>query len=146
MEYKKQDNCFFVRLEPGEEIVESLTKLCKHEQILAGTVSGLGATNEVTVGLFDTASKQYFANTYTGDMEITTLSGNISRKDGEEYLHLHINVADRSNRVIGGHLSRCVISVTAEIVMTAFPIATARTPDDNLGINLLHFPDGTYLK
>ena len=140
MEYQKQGATFFIRLEKGEEVVESLLELCKKESIPAGTVSGIGATDEVTVGLFDTGKKTYFSHTYTGDMEITSLLGNISRKDGEEYLHLHVTVADGTNRVMGGHLSRCVVSVTAEIVVTSFPMETNRILDEENGINLIHFP------
>lgn len=139
MEYARNDNFLFLRLEKGEELLESLNTLCQQENILAGAVSGIGATDEVTVGLFDTKQKRYLCTTYTGDMEITSLFGNISRKDGEPYLHLHINVADGSNRVIGGHLNRCVISVTAEITVICSDIKTDRSPDEN-GINLIHFP------
>ncbi len=142
MEYRKQGNFLFLRLEKGEEITESLLHLCREEQILAGEVSGIGATNDVTVGLFDTNEKAYHSTTYTGDMEITSLSGNISRMDGEPYLHLHITVADGSNRVIGGHLNRCVVSVTSEITISVSEMHTLRTPDEN-GINLVHFSDGS---
>lgn len=75
--------------------------------------------------------------------EITSLTGNISRKNGEPYLHLHINVADGSHGVIGGHLSRCVISITAAINLICIPLSTNRSPEEEFGINLLHFPQGT---
>lgn len=146
MEYQRKDNFFFLRLERGEEITQAVKALCKRENIIAATVSGIGATDCVTVGLYDTKEKQYVANTYTKDMEITSLSGNISQKDGEEYLHLHITVADSSNKVLGGHLTHCIVSVTAEIVITAFPVETNRVRDKDTGINLLHFPKGTVLK
>jgi predicted DNA-binding protein with PD1-like motif len=139
MEYQRQNQFTFLRLEKGEELLEALSFLCKKENIQAGTVSGIGATNDVTVGLLDTEKMAFCSNTYTGDMEITSISGNISQKNGEPYLHLHINVADESNRVIGGHLSRCVISVTAEITVISSDMKTQRVPDEN-GIHLLHFP------
>ncbi|MBE7019707.1 MAG: DNA-binding protein [Ruminococcaceae bacterium] len=139
MEYQRNENFLFLRLEKGEELLEALTALCKKEDIQAGMVLGIGATNDVTVGLFDTEKKMYISNTCTGDMEITSLTGNISRKNGEPYLHLHIQVADESNQVIGGHLSRCVISVTAEITVICSDIKTERTPNED-GINLIHFP------
>ena len=139
MEYKRHENFLFLRLEKGEELFTTLAALCKKEQIRAGAVSGIGATDDVTVGLFDTTKNEYCSATYNGDMEITSISGNISEKDGESYFHLHITVADESNRVVGGHLSRCVISVTAEITIICFNIRTSRVPNED-GINLLHFP------
>ncbi|MBO5408838.1 MAG: DNA-binding protein [Clostridia bacterium] len=140
MEYVRNEDFLFLRLEKGEEIMETLNVLCRKENILAGIVSGIGATNDVTVGLFDMEKKSFFQNTYTGDREITSLAGNISCKDGQPYYHLHITVADGNNQVLGGHLSRCVISVTAEITVIIASVKTDRTPDEN-GINLLHFPN-----
>lgn len=138
MEYKREQNFLFLRLEKGEELLEALFALCQKENIRAGMVSGIGATNDVTLGLFDTEKKKYLSNTYTGDMEITSLTGNISQKKGEPYLHLHITVADGTNRVVGGHLSRCVISLTAEITMICSDMKTDRVLDEN-GIQLVHF-------
>ena len=139
MEYQRHENFLFLRLEKGEELLDALSSLCKKENIQAGMVSGIGATNDVTVGLFDTEKKTFLSNTYTQNLEITSILGNISRKNGEPYFHLHITVADGSNRVLGGHLSRCMISLTAEITVICSDIKTDRIPDEN-GINLLHFP------
>ena len=50
MEYKKIDSVYAVRLEPGEEIVASLAELCEKEKIMAATVQGIGAVNDVNIG------------------------------------------------------------------------------------------------
>ncbi len=140
MEYRKEGNFYFLRLDVGDEIVSSLHHLAETENILAGSVFGIGATNDVTVGLFDTQKKQYYSNTYLGDMEITSLTGNISRQNGQPYLHLHITIADETNQVIGGHLNRGVISITGEITVLSATLATNREFSEEKGINELTFP------
>jgi len=98
MEYRRFGDKYVVRLNRGEEILESLKKLCKDENIKLGRVTGIGATNKATVGLFNVETKEYHSTELTGDMEITNLSGNISQMNGEVYLHLHITVCDEENR------------------------------------------------
>ena len=71
----------------------------------------------MVIGLYDVSSRVYHKTTLEGPMEITSLVGNISSKDGAPYLHLHINVCDEQMRVLGGHLNECRISATAEIAV-----------------------------
>ena len=94
MEYRKFPQGYVVRLDPGEEIVERLTFLVDREGIQLGSVSALGAANDVTIGIFSTGEKKYSSRRYQGDFEISALVGNVSRKDGAPYLHLHITIGN----------------------------------------------------
>ena len=51
MEYKKFGNTLIVRLDRGEEIVERLLELARREHITLACVHGLGAADQVTVGV-----------------------------------------------------------------------------------------------
>ena len=42
MDYRRFGNKYVVRLEKGEEIVESIKTLCRENNIRLGTVSGIG--------------------------------------------------------------------------------------------------------
>ena len=57
MEYRKFPQGYVVRLDPGEEIVERLTELVDREGIQLGSVSALGAANDVTIGIFSTVRR-----------------------------------------------------------------------------------------
>ena len=94
MQYKKFGNKYVLRMDKGEEVVETLKKFCEKENIKLGWLKGLGAVNKATIGLFETKIKEYHSVNLEGDFEITSLLGNISRMDGEVYLHLHINLSD----------------------------------------------------
>ena len=83
MEYCKFGNDYIVRIAKGEEILATLSQLCEKEEIKLGTVIGIGAVNKVTLGVFNSVDKKYESTTYTGDMEISSCTGNISTMDGK---------------------------------------------------------------
>jgi predicted DNA-binding protein with PD1-like motif len=136
MKYKKFDNTYVVRIEKGEEVISKLTDLCNNENIKLGSIAGIGATDKLVIGLFDTNSKQYHKTTLTGPMEITSLMGNVSTKDGETYLHIHINVCNADMQVYGGHLNECYISATCELHITKIDGEVDRYFDESIGLNL----------
>ena len=139
MEFRKFDNSYIIRLKKGEEIVETLKDFCSNQQIKLGKVSGIGAVNKVTVGLFDIDRKEYHSSDLIGNYEITTLTGNISTKDGETYLHLHINVADAQHKTYGGHLNSAIISATGEIIIDTIDGEVDQGFSEEIGLNLFKF-------
>lgn len=139
MEYKQFDNYYVVRINKGEEVLTKLKELCISENIKVGSISGLGAANEVEIGLFNTETKEYKTTVMKGMFEITSLIGNISRKDDEVYLHCHINFSDDSLNTYGGHLVRVNISATCELIVTKINGNVNRKFDDNIGLNLFNF-------
>ncbi len=139
MDYRKFGSKYVVRLDKGEEIVGAIKNLCREKNIQLGTVSGIGAVDKAVIGLFETARKKYHSRELTGDMEITSLVGNISTQDGEVYLHLHITLADSSLGAVGGHLNKAVISATGEIIIDTLEGQVDRRFCEEVGLNLLEF-------
>lgn len=139
MEYRAFGNHYVVRIDKGEEVLACLEKLCRKEEIRLGSAVGLGACDSVTVGLFDTVKKVYRKNTFTGPMEISSLVGNISTKEGEPYLHFHINICNEENQILGGHLNECWISATGEITVTKLDGSVEREMSEEIGLNLYRF-------
>lgn len=140
MEYRKYGNTMAIRLDPGEEISESLTQICKTEDIRLATVTGLGAVNAAQLGLFDTEKKQYYSCTYEGMYEIASLMGSITRKDGEPYLHLHMVIGNpATGECHGGHMNRGVISATGEIFLQLLEGEAGRAFHEEIGLNLIQF-------
>lgn len=139
MDFKKFGNKYIIRIDRGEELVSVLEKFCKDNDITLGTVHGIGASNRLEIGLFDTENKEYHSNEFTGDFELVPILGNISTMDGEIYLHLHANIADSENKSFGGHLSSAVISGTFEGVIEEIDGEVDREFNDDCGLNIFKF-------
>ncbi len=140
MEYRRFPQGYVLRLDPGEEVVACLTRLVEKENVRLGCVSALGATNDVTIGIFNTGEKKYYSQRYQGDFEISALVGNVTRQEGEPYLHLHITVGNPvTGEVHAGHLTACVISATLELFLQVWDGGIGRSFSESVGLNLLEF-------
>ena len=139
METKRINDKIIFRLDKGEEIIESITKICEDNNIKCGSITGVGATNKVKVGLFNTITKEYHSDELTGDFEIAPLSGNISRMNKKVYLHIHINLSDEKHNSFGGHLNYAVVSATFEGIIEIIDCDVSRIFDEEIGLNLLKF-------
>jgi predicted DNA-binding protein with PD1-like motif len=139
MEFRKFGNKYVIRLDKPEEVVIQLKKFCQEQGITLGWIMGIGAVNKAKIGLFDTATKEYYADLLEGDFEITSLTGNISTMNGEVYLHLHINLADKEHKTYGGHLNEAYISATGEFVIEALEGKVEREFSPEVGLNLYKF-------
>ena len=137
MEAIASGNHWIVRIDKGEEIVGTLEQFCREKGIRLGTISGIGATNRATIGLFKTGAKEYVRQEVVGDHEITNLTGNISQMSDQVYLHLHINLSDPNCRAFGGHLNSAVVSATCEVVVRVLDGEVGREFSEEIGLNLL---------
>ncbi|MBN1296994.1 DNA-binding protein [bacterium] len=137
MEAKQIGNTWIIRIRRGEEIIATLTTACRENHIRLGIISAIGAVGEATIGLYDVSRQQYHSESYSGDMEIVCLTGNVTTMHGEIYLHLHVSLSDVSHNLIGGHLNRAVVSATCEVFIQTIPGEIDRFTDDETGLNLL---------
>ena len=139
MKYKKFNNTIIARIDKGEEILEQVKTIALKENIKLAGIQALGATNDFTVGVFNTENKKYIAHDFKGDFEIVSLTGSINTMNGEFYCHLHMSAGSENGEVFGGHLNRAVVSATCEMIITVFDGNVDRVFDEETGINLFKF-------
>ena len=139
MDYRRYGNTYMVRIDLGEEIVESLKKLCGDEQILLGRVEAIGAADHAVIGVYDLAKKEYYPETIDEFMEIASLNGSITAMDGKSYIHLHATLADQRHGIHGGHVLEMRVGATCEMFITVLDGKVNRQKDEGLGINLWSF-------
>ena len=84
-------------------------------------------------------TKKYHSIQFQGAFEIVSLTGTVTRKDGDVYLHLHIAAGDEEGLVHGGHLNRAIISATAEIQIQVIDGEIGREFSEEIGLNLFKF-------
>jgi uncharacterized protein len=134
MKFLKMGNKYFVRIDKGEEVIASLKEFCKASGVKLGAIMGVGAADRATIGLFNTITKEYHNIELVGEYEILNLTGSITSKDGEIYLHLHITLGDEEYKAYGGHLNECWISGTCELTIDASEGEINRTFDEFSGL------------
>ena len=139
MQYKQFGNTYMVRIDLGEDIVDSLKKLCENENIRLGRVEAIGATDHAVIGVYDLAKKEYYPEQTDEFMEIASLNGNITAMDGKPYIHLHAALADQDHGIHGGHVLEMRVGATCEMFVTVLDGEVTRRRDENLGINLWTF-------
>ena len=139
MDYRRFGHTIVARLDKGEEILEQVQRIALKEHITLASVQALGAINQFTVGVFHTDEKQYYANEFSGNFEIVSLTGTINTMDGAFYCHLHMSAGDESGHVFGGHLNRAMVSATCEMVITILDGTVDRKYDLEIGLNLFDF-------
>lgn len=131
---------YAVSLDNHVEIMEALAAFCKEKEILAGSVSGIGAISEATFRFLDPVTKKYVDKTFSEQMEITCLIGNISQKDDKPYLHVHVTAGRRDYTCVGGHLLSARVNGACELLVEDFFEASlGRRFDDETGLNLYEF-------
>lgn len=139
MDYRRFGDMIVLRIDRGEEICEQLKEMAMKENIRLAEISALGAVNDFTVGVFRTDEKKYYANHFSGDHEIVSLTGTISTMNGEYYAHLHMSAGNEQGQVFGGHLNRAVVSATCEMVVRVIDGCVERAFNEDVGLNLFRF-------
>ena len=130
MEYRRFGNKIVARIDRGEEVCAKLLELAEAEDIRLASVSGIGASNDVTLGVFDTGTAY----------ELGSLTGSLSRQDGAPYLHLHAVIGSPSHEQChAGHLNAAVVSATCELFIDVIDGEVGREFSDEIGLNLFKF-------
>ena len=137
MQTKKITDGFVVKLDKGEQLVDSLIKFARQEKVDSGSVTGIGAVTNVTLGYFDREQKKYLEKKFEEVYELVSLVGSIATINYQPILHLHIIISDRNYKVYAGHLFSAEVAVTAEIFVRAYPEPLLRKKDPQFGLNLL---------
>jgi hypothetical protein len=137
MRYLKLGDAFIVRLMTGEEIHASLNELATLERIDVAGVEGIGAVYDAVLGYFDRANREYLKKSVPGEMEILSLSGNLSIKDSQPFAHLHVVLGGRNCEAVAGHLFEAKTGATCEIIVRPLKGFVKRTLDPATGLYLL---------
>lgn len=139
MEFRRFDNAYVIRMDRGEEVMATLTALCEQEGIRLASVEAIGAVDRAVVGLYDVDKKVFHRKEFQEPMELTSLLGTVTEKDGKPYLHLHATLCDANMQTRGGHVNELHISATCEMVLRLLPGSVGRRPDEATGLNLFSF-------
>ncbi len=126
------------KVEPDEDLIDSIIQMIKDHDIKSGLINCIGALKKFTIGYFDINSKSYIQKTYDDYVELVSCMGNISFKDDQPVVHLHISLGTRDYNIIGGHLIQpTIVSITGEVYIFEIDQKLIRVNDPTLNLSLL---------
>jgi predicted DNA-binding protein with PD1-like motif len=108
------------RLPKGGDLLSALEKCCQDLGVKLGEVQALGAVSEAKVGYYDQAAQKYLFLELKRPMEILSLLGNVSLKDGKPFVHAHITLGEVNGQAWGGHLAAGTVVFACEYVIQEF--------------------------
>ncbi|MFX1417337.1 MAG: PPC domain-containing DNA-binding protein [Promethearchaeota archaeon] len=126
------------KIEPDEDLIDAIISMINKHKITSGLINCIGALKKFTIGYFDIASKRYLTKTFDDYVELISCIGNISFKNGEPIIHLHISIGTRNFNITGGHLLQpSIVSVTGEVYILEFEKQINRSNDPQFNLSLL---------
>ena len=136
MKLTKDGDKYYISLDRNEYVNESLLKICNDEDIQSGWISGVGAVYDIEVGYYDIHKQDYLRKIFTDDYELLSLSGNLSIKEGNKFIHTHIAFSDTDFRAYGGHLFDAKVAAAGEFMIDSGKTKINRQYNQEIGLHL----------
>lgn len=121
----------------GARIPDDIVRIAKEEGIQTASVVAIGGVSELALAYFDHKEKSYEERRFEEFLEVTSLAGNITLKDGKPFLHAHGNFGRRDLSVVGGHIMSAVVFPLLEVTLDPTSNTAIREFDKETGLNLI---------
>lgn len=108
------------KLAHGRDLLEEIRDTCNRLDVRFGQIEAIGAVQKARLAYYDQTSQKYEHFEINKPMEMASLIGSVSSKDGEPMVHAHVTLADKKGKTYGGHLATGTIIFAAEVVIQAF--------------------------
>ncbi|HEY0072233.1 MAG TPA: PPC domain-containing DNA-binding protein [Chloroflexia bacterium] len=128
---------YIVRLESGEPVMEMLTAFMQAIGVGFAYIGAIGAVRWARLGYWNPQTKEYEFRDFDEQLEVLSLQGDCSQKDGEPFLHIHCVLGRRDFSTIGGHLNEARVHPTLEVWIRTESAQVSRGPDPASGLDLL---------
>lgn len=139
MQHTNDNRRHSVVLSRGEELVTTLTDFCAQQGIKNATFQGIGAVENVEIGYYDLAKKEYFFQKPEGAFEVASMQGNITLVDDAPFVHVHAVLSRCTDTLmtLGGHIKSAQTAVTLELFLIALDSSYERKTNDAIGLKLI---------
>lgn len=121
MDVIQVENRIFCRIDPGEELVESIRSIAATLGMQSvAIVSGVGMLTNVVLGFFDAKENRYSHTNHEGVFDLSSVQGSVTSMDDSYYPHVHVVVNDPKSLTLSGHLIRAECHITVELWLLDF--------------------------
>jgi hypothetical protein len=131
------EGIYALAFDKKDDVIHELLEFATKLELRGAEITGIGAFSDVVLGYFEPNRKQYHEIPIGEQVEVLSLTGNISTEDANPKLHLHVVVGRSDGTAYGGHLLQAHVWPTLEIVVTESPKYLQRRYDPDTGLALL---------
>ena len=131
------ERTFAVIFDADDEVISGLKALATEQGLAASHFSAIGAFKDALLGYFDWEKKEYEKISLREQVEVLSLLGDITLKDGKPSIHAHVVVGKRDGTAHGGHLLEAHVRPTLEVILTESPKHLTRRFDEASGLALI---------
>jgi predicted DNA-binding protein with PD1-like motif len=129
---------FVLIFETGDEVMTGLNQFAIQRQLGGSHFTAIGAFQDVTLGYFDWAKKDYRKNPVREQVEVVSLIGDIATgEDGQPKVHAHVVLGKFDGGALGGHLLEAHVRPTLEVMLCESPSHLQRFHDVESGLALI---------
>ncbi len=107
-------------LQKDELLYETLVDYCRQNHIHNGMIQGIGSLQILNLAYYDQTKKEYVNLSRNERVEIVNMTGDISIKQDQIFVHVHLSVSGRDTKVYGGHLLPESSVFAAEVTIVEF--------------------------
>lgn len=139
MKSRKEGERHILVLARGEELIDTLTNYCEQQEIKNAIFQGIGAVENVEIGYYSLAKREYYFRKDDSVFEVASMQGNVALVEGKPFIHAHavLSRCDESLECIGAHIKRAYVAVTLEVLMTVLEKPVERMFNDEIGLRLI---------
>lgn len=141
MQFQRLGERVQIRFASGEHVASSLLAWLKAERIGYATMTGLGAVSGATVAYWNAETREYEQHALPEQMEVVSLVGNVSIKEGEPFTHIHVTLGRRDLSIVGGHLNDATVHPNLELWVRPEAEAVERSLDEACGLYLMQLSE-----
>jgi hypothetical protein len=118
IESKLDGTVIVAKLTQDECVFSAIENLVAQYEIKSGLIlSGIGMIKNFELSYYDLDGKTYVTHRYEDPHELIAFHGSIVKSENLLLPHIHCAVADKSNNVIGGHLTSGLTHIVIELVL-----------------------------
>src|SRR3954454_4554811 len=137
MQFQREGGRVQLRFLSGERVTSLLVEWLSNDGVGYATLTGLGAVSAATVSYWNAATKQYETHELAEQMEVVSLIGNVTLRDGQPFVHAHVALGRRDLSIVGGHLNDLLVHPTLEISVVPGPDPVHRALDESCGLYVM---------
>ena len=119
MDYRKYGETYYIRMDRGDEIIESILEICRKEKLASAIFSGIGGCSAAEIQTFIPESGSFETREIHGMLELVSLNGSVvTDEDGQLFHHTHAVFSFKDGEEHGmaaGHMKSITVLYTAEI-------------------------------